>query len=88
MALTSGLASERAFADVVFTAVLAMGACQLIGLLGAAAARVAVREGLLAYERANPIPNSDIELADMLPGMGQSESLAAQESSENMAIDR
>lgn len=88
VALTSGLASEKRFDDVVLTAVLAMVVCQIVGLVGAAAARVAVREGMLQYEQANPIPNSNIELADMLPDMGQSDPAAAQESSENMTFDR
>lgn len=58
IALISGLAAGRAASSILGTAVLALLACYILGLIVASVANVAVSERIEQFKADNPVPDS------------------------------
>jgi hypothetical protein len=58
IALISGLAAGRSTSAILTTAILALLACYILGLLIATVANVAVTERINTYKDSNPVPDS------------------------------
>ncbi len=59
IALISGLAADRATADILSTAVFALIVCYILGLIVAAVANVAISERIEQYKSDHPVPTFD-----------------------------